>query len=321
MAHAPRPSELPTVDGVSPSTVSVPAGAWATVLEFLAARLPVLNSDEWAARFAAGQVLNDHGQAMAASEPCRAGMRLHYYRHLPDEPQALQSEAIVFQDECLVIADKPHFMPVTPGGPFLQRSLLVRLKRRLGLPHLSPIHRIDRETAGLVAFAVQPSMRAPYQALFRDRAVEKMYEAVAPHDPQLNLPCTRVSRIESETERFFLSREVAGTPNSRTYMEVAAVHGTHAHYRLYPVTGQRHQLRIHMAAMGIPICGDSFYPQVLRGPGEPDDLDNPLQLLASRLAFTDPITGIRREFESGLKLSLKQNSNSSGGTVEPRNGG
>lgn len=304
MAHAPRPSDLPTIDGVSPSTVAVPAGACSTVLDFLATRLPVLSSDEWAARFAAGQVLNDHGQAVAVSAACRAGMRLHYYRHQPDEPEALQSESIVFQDEWLVVADKPHFMPVTPSGPFLQRSLLVRLKRRLGLAHLSPIHRIDRETAGLVAFAVQPSTRAAYQALFRDRVVEKMYEAIAPHDPQLDLPCTRVTRIESESERFFLSREVAGTPNSHTYMELAAVRGALARYRLHPVTGQRHQLRIHMAALGIPICGDSFYPQVLRGPGEADDLDNPLQLLASRLAFTDPITGNRREFQSGLKLEL-----------------
>lgn len=304
MAHAQRPLDLPTLDGVSPSTIAVPAGLWPTVLDFLAARLPTLSLEEWAARLDSGQVLNDHGQAVAASTACRAGMRLHYYRHQPDEPEALQSETVVFQDEWLVVADKPHFMPVTPSGPYLHRSLLVRLKRRLGIAHLSPIHRIDRETAGLVAFSVQPATRAAYQGLFRDRAVEKMYEAIAPHDPELDLPCTRVSRIESEQERFFLSREVPGTPNSHTYMELAAVHGKWAHYWLHPVTGQRHQLRIHMAALGVPIKGDSFYPQVLRGPGEPDDMDNPLQLLASRLAFNDPVTGRRREFKSGLRLNL-----------------
>ncbi|WP_423454130.1 pseudouridine synthase [Ottowia sp. VDI28] len=304
MAHAPRPLDLPVRDGVSPSAVAVPAGPWPTVLEFLAARLPVLSPDDWAARLAAGDVLGDDGKPVAATAACRAGQRLHYYRYLPDEPEAPQSEAIVFQDEWLVVADKPHFMPVTPSGRFLHRSLLVRLKRRLGLAHLSPIHRIDRETAGLVAFAVQPATRAAYQGLFRERAVEKMYEAIAPYRPELALPCTRDSRIEAEPERFFLSHEAPGQPNSHTRIELAAVRGALAHYKLYPLTGQRHQLRIHMAALGVPIMGDSFYPEVRHGPGDPDDTDTPLQLLASHLAFKDPLTGQRHEFNSGLKLNL-----------------
>lgn len=305
MAHAPRPLGLPTRDGVSPSTIAVPAGRWPNVLDFLAERLPVLSRDEWAARLAAGDVLEDSGQPVAEAMVCRAGQRLHYYRYQPDEPEAPESETIVFQDEWLVVADKPHFMPVTPGGRFLHRSLLVRLKRRLKLEHLSPIHRIDRETAGLVAFAVQPATRAAYQGLFRERTAKKMYEAVAPHRPGLDLPCTRASRIEAEPDRFFLSREAPGLPNSHTRIELTAVYGTLAHYRLHPVTGQRHQLRIHMAALGIPIVGDSFYPKVRRGPGEPDDVNEPLQLLASHLAFKDPITGQAREFSSRLRLNLE----------------
>ena len=305
MAHAPRPLDLPTRDGVSPSTIAVPAGSWPTVLDFLAARLPAQSHDAWAARLAAGDVLDDVGQPVAAAMICRAGQRLHYYRYLPDEPEASESEAIVFQDEWLVVADKPHFMPVTPSGRFLHRSLLVRLKRRLGLEHLSPIHRIDRETAGLVAFAVQPATRAAYQGMFRERTVKKMYEAIAPHRLELDLPCTRASRIEAEPDRFFLSREAPGLPNSHTRIELAAVSGTLAHYRLHPITGQRHQLRIHMAALGVPIMGDSFYPEVKRGPGEPDDVNEPLQLLASHLAFKDPVTGQAREFSSQLRLNLE----------------
>ncbi|MBH1963724.1 MAG: pseudouridine synthase [Comamonadaceae bacterium] len=302
MAHAPRLLNLPLREGVSASTVAIPTASWPTVLDFLSERFPVLSRDDWAARLRAGEVLGDDGQAIAANAACQPGQRLHYYRSQADEPEVLQSEAIVFQDEWLVVADKPHFMPVIPGGPYLHRSLVVRLKRRLGLEHLSPIHRIDRETAGLVAFAVQPAARAPYQALFRDRSVEKMYEAVAPFRPDLALPRTHISRLETDPERFFLSREVAGEANSHTRIELAEVRGAIAHYKLYPVTGQRHQLRVHMAALGVPILGDAFYPQVLRGPGEPDDTEHPLQLLASRLAFKDPMTGQRREFSSGLKL-------------------
>ena len=180
MARAALPP-LPLRDGVGPSCVAVPGAGWPTVLDFLAERLPTLTRDEWQHRLDSGQVLDAQGHPVAAELPCRGGLRLFYYRGWADEP-ALDGapEQIVFQDDWLVVADKPHFMPVTPGGRFVQRSLLVRLRRRLGIDGLSPIHRIDRETAGLVAFAVQPDTRAGYQALFRDRAVHKRYEAVAP---------------------------------------------------------------------------------------------------------------------------------------------
>lgn len=302
MAFSPRPLDLPTRDGVSPSTIAVSAGPWQTVLDFIAERLPALSRDAWAERFLEGDVLSDDGSPMAATTACRPGLRLHYYRYQPNEPEAPQSERIVFQDEWLVVADKPHFMPVTPSGRFVQRSLLVRLKRQLGLDHLSPIHRIDRETAGLVAFAVQPSTRAAYQGMFRDRVVHKVYDAIAPYRPELSLPRTHASRLEPDPDRFFISREVSGTPNSHTRIELATARHSLAHYKLYPVTGQRHQLRVHMAALGVPILGDSFYPHVKHGPGESDDTQTPLQLLASHLAFNDPITGQRREFNSGLKL-------------------
>ena len=212
----------------------------------------------------------------------------------------------MFQDDWLVVADKPHFMPVTPSGRFVQRSLLVRLKRRLGLPDLSPVHRIDRETAGLVVFAVQPHTRDAYQALFRDRRVQKVYEAVAPHRAELALPRTHRSRLAPDAERFFISREVPGEPNSETHIERAAVFGPHALYRLQPVTGRRHQLRLHLHALGVPILGDGFYPAVLRGPGAPDDAERPLQLLARALMFDDPFTGTARRFESTLTLAASQ---------------
>ena len=306
MSRPPRPSHLPLRDGVSASCVVVRPGDAPTALDFLAARLAVLSRDEWAERLARGEVLDAQGQPLNASTPCHPGQRIHYYRRLASEPEPLVSEHIVFQDEWLVVADKPHFMPVTPSGRFVQQSLLVRLKRRLGLADVSPVHRIDRETAGLVVFAVQPHTRDAYQALFRDRRVHKLYEAVAPHRPDLVLPHTHRSRLAPDAERFFLSREVAGEPNSETHIERAQPLGADALYRLRPVTGQRHQLRLHMMALGVPILGDGFYPEVLRGPGEPDDPENPLQLLARALAFDDPVTGEQRRFSSSLTLRAAQ---------------
>lgn len=291
-------------DGVSASCAVVHGGPWSSVLDFLCARLPVLGRDQWAARLAAGEVLDAHAVPLAADAPCREGQRVFYYRQDEREPEAPEDAQVLFQDDFLVVADKPHFMPVTPGGRFIQRSLLVRLKRALGLPELTPIHRIDRETAGLVVFAVRPDTRAAYQALFRDRRVDKLYEAVAPDVPALATPRTHASRLEPDAERFFISREVPGAPNSSSHIARAAGVGDgRALYHLRPITGQRHQLRLHMLSLGAPILGDAFYPTVLRGPGEDDDRARPLQLLARELRFDDPITGQQRRLCSCRHLA------------------
>ena len=305
MSRAARAVFLPLREGVAASAVAVPAGPWPTVLDFLAERLPAVPRIDWHARLLAGDVRDDAGQALAPHAPCPHGQRLHYWRWHAHEPALPQAESIVFQDEWLVVADKPHFMPVTPGGRFARQSLLARLRHRLGLPHLSPVHRIDRDTAGLVLLAVQPHTRDAYQALFRARAVRKSYEAVAAHRPDIALPHEHASRLEPDPERFFVSREVAGPPNSLSQLECAQVLGRHALYRLQPITGQRHQLRLHMTALGRPILGDAFYPQVRHAAGV-DDWQRPLQLLARGMAFTDPVTGQARAFESRLQLVAAQ---------------
>ena len=305
MARPPRAIALPLRDGIGASAVAVPAGPWPTVLDFLAERLPVLTRAGWQARLQAGEVFGDDARPLAPHAPCPAGQRLHYYRWHADEPALPQDEHVVHQDEWLVVADKPHFMPVTPAGRFARQSLLARLRRRLGLDALSPVHRIDRDTAGLVVFAVQPRTRGAYQALFRDRAVRKVYEAVAAHRPALDFPRRHASRLAPDPDRFFVSREVPGEPNSLTDLERLAVHGEHALYRLHPVTGQRHQLRLHMAALGLPILGDAFYPEVRHAAGT-DDWRRPLQLLARGIAFTDPVTGQARHFESTRRLAAAE---------------
>lgn len=305
MAHRPKNPLIPTRDGVSPSCVAVPStkpAPWGSVLQFLAERLPVVTPLQWAQRLAQGEVLDDNGQALAADAPCEPGARLYYYRALDNELLIPFEPQILFQDEHLLVADKPHFMPVTPTGRCVRHSLMVRLKQMTGLNELNPIHRIDRETAGLVVFNLRPQDRNAYHALFRERAVEKAYEAIAPHDPALTWPHTRRSRIEEDVEAFFRMVEAEGEPNSETHMDRLAVRGAWALYGLAPVTGKRHQLRVHLDALGLPILGDQFYPRVRRGPDEAEDFAEPLRLLARSIAFTDPVTGQARRFESARRL-------------------
>ncbi len=307
MAATRKSLPLPTRDGVSASRVALPAGPWHTVFDFLCAHFPAVPSQEWAARFEEGLVLDAHGATLTATEPFTAHTLLHYYRRVPDEPELPFKAQVLFQDAHLVVADKPHFMPVTPAGRYVRSSLLVQLKEQLGIDTLSPLHRIDRETAGLVLFSVHPHERDAYQALFRERQVHKVYQAVAPVRHDLTLPLTYRSRLESSAE-FFRSHEVAGEPNSETTVRLLKTESIDAKenglYELEPVTGQRHQLRIHMNALGLPIEGDQFYPTVLRGPREAEDFSRPLQLLAQRIAFTDPLTGEARAFHSAQALRL-----------------
>jgi len=252
-----------------------------------------------------GLVLHENGQSARADQPCLAGQRFHYYRHVADEPRLPMQASVVFEDEHLLVADKPHFMPVTPSGPYVQQCLLVQLKRLTGLPDLVPLHRIDRETAGLVLFGKGPRERDAYHALFREHAIRKTYRAVAPHRPDLALPRVHTSRLAEDPAHFFKMREVPGEPNSETRVALMRTEGARALYQLEPVSGKRHQLRVHMMAMGLPIEGDQFYPQVLRAPDEAENLEQPLQLLAHSLQFTDPHTGEHRQWTSALRLRLQ----------------
>ena len=292
---------LPTKDGVGPSCVALTPGPWATISDFLLDRFPAVPAATWQARMQQGELVDEHGVAVTPRQPYRCGTRLYYYRSIDDEPRVPFDETVLFQDEWLVVADKPHFLPVTPGGRHLQETLLVRLKRRLGIDTLAPLHRLDRETAGVVVFAVQPDTRGPYQALFAQRRVTKHYEAMAPWRPTLSFPLTLRSRLVQD-DHFLRMREVQGEPNAETLFEVLEVQGAFARYRLTPLTGRTHQLRVHCAALGMPIVGDRMYPTLL--PANTDDHARPLQLLARTIAFVDPISGQSRRFESTRELTL-----------------
>ncbi len=295
-----EPLMRPTRDGVGASCVALPAGTWPSLLDFLAQRFLGITRSEWQARMQRGDVTTEQGTALAPDAPYEPHRKVHYYRSLPPEPRIPFDEVVLFQDDHLLVADKPHFLPVTPSGRYLQETLLVRLKRKLGLDTLAPVHRIDRETAGLVLFSLRPHTRGAYQGVFRERAARKCYEAIAPWRADVVLPHTRRSRLV-EAEHFMQMREVPGEPNAETAIELLEVQGPLARYALRPLTGLRHQLRVQMAGLGLPLLNDRIYPTLQPDEATPD-LARPLQLLARSLAFTDPVTGEPRAFESLQRL-------------------
>jgi tRNA pseudouridine32 synthase/23S rRNA pseudouridine746 synthase len=246
-----------------------------------------------------GGVVDETGLCLNPESPYRVGACIFYYRELDLEEEIPFLEHVHYRDEHILVADKPHFLPVVPSGRFLQETLLVRLKRRWNLDQLVPVHRIDRETAGIVLFSLNPVTRGTYASLFHDRQVKKVYQALAPTHPSFSFPLTRRSRIVPG-EPFFRMKEVEGEPNSETCIDVLEQRDGTTLYELSPVTGRKHQLRVHMSALGIPIVNDRLYPQIR--PIEDGDYESPLKLLAKSISFQDPITREERYFVSDRRL-------------------
>ncbi|HIE5096115.1 TPA: pseudouridine synthase [Stenotrophomonas maltophilia] len=286
-----------------PSRLQLPPGHWPSLLDGLCARFPRIDRAQWQDRFARGRVQDAQGRALAPDMPWQVGLEIQYFREVVDEPVIPFAETIVHQDAHLLVADKPHFLPVTPAGRHVRETLLARLVARTGNADLVPLHRLDRLTAGLVLFSTQPDSRDAYQRLFRERRIEKTYEALAPALPGVAFPLQRHSRLVPG-EPFFRMAEVPGEPNAHSRIELIEAEGALWRYRLRPETGRKHQLRVHMAMLGAPIEGDDLYPQLR--PRREGVAEAPLQLLAQGLAFDDPFSGERRRFSSQRRLRLPE---------------
>jgi tRNA pseudouridine32 synthase/23S rRNA pseudouridine746 synthase len=292
-------SPLPTVEGVAPSRQTLPAGLWGTVLDFLSERHPAVGGETWAARMREGRVVDEAGRRLSPESPYRAGACVYYYREPEEERRVPFEERVLHLDEHILVADKPHFLAVAPSGRFLRETLLVRLKKRTGIDTLVPVHRIDRGTAGLVVFSFNPETRGAYASLFQRRAVLKVYEALSAGRPAPGLPHTRRSRLVAG-EPFFRMREAGGEPNSETRVDLLSEGADVSLYEARPLTGRKHQVRVHLAALGIPVLNDRLYPQLL--PDAPEDFSAPLKLLARSVSFRDPLNGRERYYESERRL-------------------
>ena len=248
---------------------------------------------------AKGQVVDETGRRIDAKTPFRVGACIFYYRELENEKTLPFREQVLYQDEHILIADKPHFLPVIPSGKFLHETLLVRLRKQRATEDLVPIHRLDRETAGVVLFSLNRKTRDHYTSLFRNRKVRKVYEALAPGLEESNFPTTRRSRVV-QGDPFFRMKEIPGEPNSETHISVISNLGNLSLYKLLPITGRKHQLRLHLAAVGIPIINDKLYPALTSS--DDDDFSRPLKLLAKSISFRDPLSGREHYFESSTRL-------------------
>ncbi|OBB36143.1 pseudouridine synthase [Mycobacterium sp. 852002-51961_SCH5331710] len=271
-------------DGLGPARVRLRGGA---VLVELADRF----GDEAAAKVLAGEVVTADGEVVTAGTVLPPGAFVYLYRELREEIPVPFDIPVLHRDDDIVVVDKPHFIATMPRGRHVAQTALVRLRRELDLPELSPAHRLDRLTAGVLLFTTRRDLRGPYQTMFAHGEVRKTYLARAGVDPELAFPVTLRSRIVKRRGQLQAVEE-PGEPNAETVVEQLG----DGLYRLTPRTGRTHQLRVHMTSLGLPIANDPLYPDVIDV--APDDFSRPLQLLAHRLEFTDPVSGRQREFVS-----------------------
>ena len=302
-------SPLPMRDGVSASRVWLPKDEkkeWNTTLDFLVSRFPYISRDILIDRLSRGDIVDQSGTPFSKNTLYQAEIFLFYYREILNEPVIPFKEEILFTNEHFIIVDKPHFIPVTPSGKYLKESLLVRLKRHYQIEEISPVHRLDRETAGIVMFTCNKNVRGAFQSLFQKREVDKTYHAIATYSKSLHFPLTHKSKVV-KSDPFFLMKEEENINekdiNSETTISLEETKGHLAKYKLKPITGKQHQLRVHMMSLGHPILNDPFYPELLL-PCKGVDYTKPLQLLAKSIFFIDPITGEDRYFQSKLKLNF-----------------
>lgn len=304
-----RSNPLPILNGVKPSYLVLPHEKQfygLPLLDFLCMKFPFVGEADWRRRLNSGFVVGSDGIPFDEYTLFEPGKTMFYYRETSSEsePRIPFDEKILHVDEHLIVVDKPHFLPVIPSGRFLRETLLTRLRLRDDLQHLNvaeitPVHRLDKDTAGVMLLSHNPDTRRDYQMMFQEKTVRKVYEAIAPTRTDLVYPHHIRSRLV-RGERFYLTQEAEGEANAYTTVELLENRGAFSLYRLYPHTGKKHQLRVHMMKLGMPLMNDALYPVPSEAGSE--DYSKPLKLLAKEISFVDPVSGLERMFASGLSL-------------------
>lgn len=285
-----------------PSIVTMPKieRPYPSILSFLSRRFPAIPRDVWEKRILEGKVIDEKTGPLTLHTEYTPLGRLFYFREVAAEPLIPFKEKILYLDDEILVACKPHFLPVTPGGRYVEECLLNRLQRSTGIEDLAPLHRIDRETAGIVLFSVNKKSRGHYGTLFMNGRVEKTYHAISACAPLQEADSWNVENRIERGDPWFRMRTVSGEANARSTIDLVEVKGTLARFTLHPLTGKTHQLRLHMGGLGFGILNDRYYPE-LQDERE-DDFETPLQLIAHKLCFKDPLSNRIREYESERTL-------------------
>ena len=287
---------------ISPSKVWLPKESLAkTVYEFMVAKFPGISAEVWAKRFEEGKVFRKAGEAFDLQSPYEGDQHIFYYREVPSEKRIPFEEKIIFQDENILVVDKPHFLPVHPSGIYVNETLVNRLKKKTGILDLVVAHRLDRLTAGVILCIINKEKRGLFQQLFLDRKVQKTYLAVGTVPAEKQQEWHLKNCLERVYENF-LMRVGEGDANSESFIRILEEKDDRALFELKPVTGKKHQLRVHMAHIGSGIENDPLYPEVQED--REDDYSKPLQLLAKKLEFIDPVSGKAMVFESSQDLDF-----------------
>lgn len=293
----------PLINGVSASKVFLPHDiSTPTIFAYLCQHFSHIQTSEWQQRFSDELIYAADGEKLKIDSIYTPNSHIFYYRFLAQEIHVPFQHEILFENDDLLVVDKPHFLTMTPTGQYVQETLLVRLKKQTGYEALTPIHRLDRETAGVVLFCKKPECRGIYQQLFADRKVQKIYHAIAAYRSEIIFPQTLQLHMEKGNPFYTMQTNAEKAQNTETFIELLEHNQQHAKYRLQPKTGKQHQLRVHLNYLGLPILNDPFYPMVAHKAD--DDFSQPLQLLAKEIYFIDPILNQGMCFSSNFELTL-----------------
>ncbi|MGR0305223.1 pseudouridine synthase [Acinetobacter beijerinckii] len=293
----------PLINGVSASKVFLPNDVSAvTIFDYLCQHFPHIQVSEWQQRFTDELIYSAQGEKLKLDSVYIPNTHIFYYRFLAHEVHVPFQHKILFENDDLLVVDKPHFLTMSPTGQYVQETLLVRLKKQTGYDDLTPIHRLDRETAGVVLFCKKASSRNAYQQLFAERKVQKTYHAIAEYRPEIHFPLTLKLHLEKGHPFYTMQINSEKKSNTETIISIIEHNENYAKYLLQPKTGKQHQLRVHLNFLGIPILNDTFYPKVKHK--DDDDFSQPLQLLAKQIQFIDPFTNQEMNFSSLQEISL-----------------
>ncbi|QDF76629.1 MULTISPECIES: pseudouridine synthase [Shewanella] len=271
----------------------------ATVFDYFCQRFDNIPASVWRERFSQGKVHWQDGELLDLTTPYRPQQKVYYYREVANEAPLPFDESILYEDEQIVLVNKPHFMALHPSGSVINQCLVNRVRARTGCDQLVAAHRLDRATAGIVLLVKQSAHRDAYHGLFRYGQITKRYQALAKLTPELladyragklTLPkrWTVKNRIDKGTPSLIMC-VVDGEPNSHSEIALIGVEGEIGRFELMPISGKTHQLRLHMNSLGMPILNDNFYPKLQ--PKGTEDITRPMKLLAQQLTFKDPVSG------------------------------